>query len=148
MKALDLARRGGGRRLGQQMIDPVLPAEAVEQHIDRRLRVLPGEHLAVVGEDLVGNAVGAQRLGEDGADSPGDRSGHQAGRHAEPGVVVEDLYRPERGRIGQPWWAPSICHSSLLAERSNRCTTSSPGWTGWRRGVPLSPRRASTWAVS
>ena len=48
-----------------------------------------GEDLAVVGQHLLRNPVAAHRLGEVGADRPAGRSGHHAGAHDEPGVVVD-----------------------------------------------------------
>src|SRR5216684_2569707 len=50
VEALDLA--GGGRRarLSEQVVDPVLTAYAVEQHLHRGLGESSGEHLAVVGQ--------------------------------------------------------------------------------------------------
>ena len=48
-----------------------------------------GEDLAVVGEDLVGDAVAAQRLGEDRADGLGGRPSDQTGSDAEPAVVID-----------------------------------------------------------
>ena len=71
------------------MVDPVLPAEAVEQHIDGRLRVLPGEYLAVVGEDLLGHAMRSHRGHEPIADQLGALPGHEARGHAEPRVVID-----------------------------------------------------------
>ena len=53
----------GGRRpgLGQPVGDPVLPADPVEQHLHRRLVEPAGEHLPVVGQDLLGHPVGPHR---------------------------------------------------------------------------------------
>src|SRR5438105_11699418 len=47
VEALDLA--GGGRRgrLGEDVVDAILPADAVEQHFDRGLGVLASEELSV-----------------------------------------------------------------------------------------------------
>lgn len=47
----------------QQVLDAVLPSDAIEQHLHWRLRVLPGEDLAVVGEHLRGRHTLRQRLG-------------------------------------------------------------------------------------
>jgi len=48
-----------------------------------------GEDLAVVGEDLAGNAVALQRLQQRLAHRPGRRPYDQLGDHAEPRVVVD-----------------------------------------------------------
>ena len=53
VEPFDLARRGRGPRLGQQMLDAVLPADPVEQHLHRRVAEPAGEHLAVIGQDLL-----------------------------------------------------------------------------------------------
>ena len=49
---LDLARRGRRPRRGQQMTDPVLPADPIEQHLTGARPEAAGEHLAVVGQHL------------------------------------------------------------------------------------------------
>src|SRR3989442_1766634 len=61
VKALDLARGSRRPRLGEDVIDAVLPADAVEQHLDRWLGEVPGEHLAVVSQHLCRHAIGTQR---------------------------------------------------------------------------------------
>ena len=63
MKALNLSRRGGRARRGQQMPDPVLHADPIEQHFRRRTTrpEPPGEHLPVISQDLLGHAVAVQR---------------------------------------------------------------------------------------
>ena len=43
--------------VGEDVVDPVLPADAVEQHLDRRLSEAPGENLAVVGQNLERDAI-------------------------------------------------------------------------------------------
>src|SRR5437667_6051106 len=52
VKALDLPRRGRRARLGEDVVDPVLPANPVEEHFHWWLSKAPGEDLAVVGQDL------------------------------------------------------------------------------------------------
>jgi len=52
MKALDLARRGWRARGGEDVVDAVLAADAVEEDLDWRLGKAAGEDLAVVGQDL------------------------------------------------------------------------------------------------
>jgi hypothetical protein len=83
------------------MIDPVLPADPVEQHLDVLRREPTGEHLAVVREDLLGNTVAPEGLGEVPAHRPACGSDHHAGAHHEAGVVIqagEDLAAPTVGQ--------------------------------------------------
>src|ERR1700674_2234670 len=89
MEALDLA--GGSRRarLGEDVVDAVLPADAVEQDLDRWLGEAPREDLAVVGQDLARQAVRPQSRTEAVADRLRSLAGHEAGRDAEPRVVVD-----------------------------------------------------------
>src|SRR2546423_5222195 len=89
VKALDLAR--GGRRawLGEDVIDAVLAADAVEEDLDRRLGKAAGEDLAVVGQDLCRYAVFAQGRTEAVAHRLGTLREHEPSRDAEPGVVVD-----------------------------------------------------------
>lgn len=47
MKALDLARGGRRAGLGEDVVDAVLPADPVEEDLDRRLGEAAGEDLAV-----------------------------------------------------------------------------------------------------
>ena len=49
------------------MVDPVLPAIPIEQDLDVFDPEPTGEHLPVVGQDLLGHAVAAHGLGEVGA---------------------------------------------------------------------------------
>src|SRR5437899_2278251 len=61
VEALDLA--GGGRRgrLGEDVVDAILPADAVELHLDRRLSVSASEDLSVVGQDLLRDSIAPER---------------------------------------------------------------------------------------
>jgi hypothetical protein len=68
--------------------DAVLPADPVEEHLDRLRAEAAGEDLAVVGEDLVRDPVTVQRLGQDRADGLGGRPPDQAGSDAEPAVII------------------------------------------------------------
>jgi hypothetical protein len=47
------------------------------------------EDLAVVGEDLLWHPVTLEGLGEEGADRPGRRPGHDARTHAETAVIID-----------------------------------------------------------
>ena len=68
MEPLDLA--GGGRvtGLGEQVLDPVLSADRVEQDLDRWMVEPAGEDFAVVGQDLLGLPVGGRRGAQPVAD--------------------------------------------------------------------------------
>jgi hypothetical protein len=46
------------------VIDPVLPADPIEQDLGVLVPEPPREDLAVVGEDLLGHAVAGERLGD------------------------------------------------------------------------------------
>jgi hypothetical protein len=54
MQPLDLACRGRRVRLGEQVLDPVVGADPVEQDRARPLAEPRGEDLSVVREDLLG----------------------------------------------------------------------------------------------
>jgi hypothetical protein len=64
VKPLDLAGRGETARLGQQMLDPVLAADRIKEHLHRRMMEPAGEHLAVIGQDLLGHPIGGQRCAQ------------------------------------------------------------------------------------
>ncbi len=101
MEPLDLAggRRAPGRR--QQVVDAVLPADPVEQDLGVGAPEPAGEHLAVIGQDLLRHAVAAHRLGEVRAHGPARCPQHQPGADHEPGVVIdpgEDLGLPPVGQ--------------------------------------------------
>jgi hypothetical protein len=82
------------------VIDPVLPADPVEQHLDVTRGEPAGEHLAVVGEDLLGDTVAPERVGEVPAHRPARGSDHHAGAHDEAGVVIQ---------AGEDLAAPTVC---------------------------------------
>ena len=94
----------GRARRGEQMLDAVLPADPVEEHLHRRVVEPAGEDLAVVGQDLLraphGCATPAASPSQTGL---GALPGHQPRRHAEPGVVIDPgqrLRRASRRRAG------------------------------------------------
>lgn len=101
MEALDLARRRGVARLREQMLDAVLATDPVEEHFDGRLRVFAGEHFAVVGEHLLGDAVRAQCSGKAIADLLGTLPQHQPCRDAEPRMIVDAGQCFGRGPVGE-----------------------------------------------
>src|SRR5439155_25273174 len=80
VKTLDLAGRGRRARLGEQVVDPVLTTDAVEEHLHRGLGESAGKDLAVVGQDLSWNAVDPHRGTESLANRLRPLSSHQPGR--------------------------------------------------------------------
>ena len=88
------------------MADPVVGRDAVEQHRTRPRAEAAGKDLAVVGEDLVGHAVGAHGVqrhkGSHMGRARGQQLHHHAGAHAEPRVVVDagdDRYLGAAGQV-------------------------------------------------
>jgi hypothetical protein len=96
---------GGGRRpgCGQQMPDPVLGANPVEQHLGRAARrpESPGEDFPIVSEDLLRNPVSAQRRQQRLTHRSGGGPPHQLGRNCEPRAVVDPRHRLQLSPIGQ-----------------------------------------------
>jgi hypothetical protein len=66
-----------GRR--EEVVDAVLPADSVEQHLGVFRSEPAREHLAVVGEELGGNAVPAHGVGEVRAHRSARGPLHEAG---------------------------------------------------------------------
>src|SRR5215472_4047260 len=89
MEALDLAGSGGRVGRGQDVVDSVLSADPVEEHLHGWLEQAPGEDLAVVGQDLVRHAIPAQRGAEAVTDLAGPLPVHETGGDAVPRVVVQ-----------------------------------------------------------
>jgi len=71
------------------VVDSVLAADAVEQHLDWGLGEAAGEDLAVVGQNLERHAVGLHGRVEAVADRLSSLAGHEASGHAVPRVVVD-----------------------------------------------------------
>ena len=99
----------GRTGLGQQMLDAVLTADPVEQRFHRRLVEPAGEHLSVIGQDLLRAAVGAQRCRQSCAHPAGGLPFHQPGAHTEPGVIIHPgqrlgpgCHQPARTRRPRP----------------------------------------------
>jgi hypothetical protein len=43
------------------VLDAVLAADRIKEHLDRRMKEPAGKHLAVIGQDLLGRPVSRQR---------------------------------------------------------------------------------------
>ncbi len=85
MEALDLACRGGRARSSQEMVKAVFTADAIEKNFDILVGVeAAGEDLAVVGQDLLGNSVGAHGFGEVVTDRARCCPDHEPCHDAEP----------------------------------------------------------------
>jgi hypothetical protein len=99
VEPLDLA--GGRRRIrrSEDVADPVVMTDPVEEHHRGLGRTLAGEDLAVVGEDLLGDPVAAQGLDQRITDGLGRRSHHELGADAEPRVIVDPGDHAELGAI-------------------------------------------------
>jgi hypothetical protein len=83
---------GGGRRadLGQAVGDPVVPQDALEQHLHPAWRgEAAGELDPIVGQDLFGQSPGPQAVHQRLAHRPAGRLAHQVGDHAIARVVVD-----------------------------------------------------------
>ncbi len=90
VETLDLAGRGGRTRLGAPLGDAVLPADPLEEHLDRlRAIVASGELPAVVGQYLRGHPIAAHRLGERLTHRPPRRRGDHGRGDDEPRVVID-----------------------------------------------------------
>jgi hypothetical protein len=53
VKPLNLAGGGRASRLGQQAVDAVLAADRIKEHLHSGMVEPAGEHLAVIGQDLL-----------------------------------------------------------------------------------------------
>ena len=90
--------------------------DPVEQHRLRRTGAgePAGEHLAVVGEDLLRHPVPANACRSAVTHRPRRRPGHQPRAHHEPGMVIDAGDHLHLDSVGR--WTPpitSICHSSI-----------------------------------
>jgi hypothetical protein len=99
VETLDLARRGGLARLCEQVVYAVFSADAVEEYLHWRPPELPGEHLAVVSQYLLGTAVGPQCSFESVAHQLSALIGQEPGRDTEARVVVDPCERLGAGPI-------------------------------------------------
>src|SRR6266702_2858276 len=103
VEAFDLPGGGRGVDLGEPVSDPVLPADPVKQHLHRHAGLVEpaGEHLAVVGQHLLGHPVDAHRVHERLADWAGGGPHHRLGDHAEPGMVIDPGDDLDLGATGE-----------------------------------------------
>ena len=102
VEPFDLAGGGGAADPGEQVGDPLLAADAVEQHLTGVGAEAAGEDLAIVSQQLLWAAMAVQGSPEHPADGPGVGPLHQPGGYAEPGVVVDAGHGLEFVAIGQP----------------------------------------------
>ena len=96
---------GGGRRsgCGQQMPDPVLGADPVEQHLRAGAsRPEPaGEDFPIVSQNLIRDSVPPQRRQQCLAHRLRGGPWHQLRRHREPGVVIDPRHRFQLHPVGE-----------------------------------------------
>jgi hypothetical protein len=102
VEGFDLAGGGRAADAGEPVGDPLLAADAVEQHLAGVGAKAPGEDLAVVGQQLLRDAVAVQGGPEHPADGLGVGSLHQPSGHAEPGMVVDAGHGFEFVAVDQP----------------------------------------------
>ena len=108
MEPLDLARGGRRPRRGQQVLDAVLPADPIEQHLTGAGPEPAGEHLAVVGQDLGRHTMRAHRQRQRLTRRPGRRPGHDQRRDAEPRVVIDPGHDLRLGAVGEAHAADDV----------------------------------------
>lgn len=116
MQSLDLPGRGRRVRGGEDVLDAVVQADAVEQH-GGALQAA-GEDLAVVSEDLLGDAVSMQGLEQRVAYRPGRGPLDESGHDAEARVVVDPRHHRQRHAVRQS----HVAHDVDLP--GQRCRTS------------------------
>jgi len=74
------------------MLDASLVADPVEQHLPGAGAVAAGEHLAVVGQDLLRRPVAADRGQQRVTGRSRSRARHHLRGHDEPGMIVDALH--------------------------------------------------------
>ena len=121
VEPLDLARRRRRPRRGQQVLDAVLPADPIEQHLTGPGPEPAGEHLAVVGQDLGRAPIAAHRQRQRVTRRPRRRPRHDPRRDAEPRWSSTPVTILASGcpAIRTPP-TMSICHNSIARDRSHR----------------------------
>ena len=143
--------------LGEQVLDPVLPADPVEEHLDRRPVEPAGEHLPVVGQDLPGHPVGPQRQRQALAHPAARSPGASGARDAEPGVVIDPGQRLRAGPSPARTRRPRPSATAPSAPRAPTASTSGPAAadprdrsgstapTPGRPPTPTAPARHPAW---
>ena len=98
VEPLDLPRRRRRPRRGQQVLDAVLAADLVEQHLHRREAVPPGEHLPVISQYLLA-APHALRSAAASRHRPAGSAPAAISRrrHAEPRMIIDRRSPPSPG---------------------------------------------------
>jgi hypothetical protein len=89
--------RGGS---GEAMHDAVVPADPIEEHLTTPPEP-GGELFAIVSQDLVGDPVTLQGLGERQAHGPARGPQARRGDHTEPGVVIDPGHDLDLGAVDQ-----------------------------------------------
>ena len=87
--------------LVEQVLNPVISADPVEHDRARPAAEPRGEHLAVIGQDLLRHPMAAQRPGQRQAHRPGRGPQHHLRAHDEPGVVIDAGHDLDLGAAGQ-----------------------------------------------
>gem|GEM_PF-5621124 len=102
MPTLDFAGRGRRPRRGEDVLDPVLATDPVEQHLPSARAEPAGEHLAVIGQHLLRDTEGAHRLCQRLAHRTRCRPlDHMRGDH-EPGMVIDTGHDARFPPVDQP----------------------------------------------
>src|SRR5215472_15729456 len=83
------------------MADPVLLADAIEEHSAVTWTEAPGEDLAVVREDGFGHTVGHHRALQGVTDRLGRGPGDHLGAHAKARMVVDARHDRSTRAVGQ-----------------------------------------------
>jgi hypothetical protein len=86
---------------GQPMLDAVLPADPVEEHLHILDPEPASEHLAVIGEHFMRHPMSAHRRGERLTHRPRRRPRHQRGADTKPRVIIDPGQRLQLGPIHQ-----------------------------------------------
>ena len=146
VEPLDLPGRGRRPGLGQQVLDAVLPADPVEEHLHRRPVEPAGEHLAVVGQDLL-RAPRRSASPPPAPHRPAARTPAASERaDTEPGVVIDPgqrlgpASRPPAGtRRPRPAATAPSAPRAPTASTSGPAAAAPPGRSGSTGPTPDRP---------
>src|SRR5687768_6568601 len=114
------------------MADPVLPTDPVEEHFAFAGPIFPGEHLPVVGQHPVGNAMAAHRFSEGVTHRPSRRPDDHLGADTESRVVIYPGHHRRLRPISQVDPAGDV-----LGVDPIRRTGSMRGQAAWAAGLWL-----------